>query len=72
VEAGWIQGENIGMKYLVQSLSRRTDRPVVDRTSYTEAFTFKLHWAPDVRSGGGVAGVDAPPDDARPSEEKPQ
>jgi Protein of unknown function (DUF3738). len=67
VESGWIQGENVSMEFFVQSLSRRTDRPVVDRTNYTEAFTFKLQWASDVSSGSGVTGVDGLPNDARPA-----
>jgi len=54
---GWIQGVNVSMKYFAEALSRYADRPVLDRTNYTEAFTFKLEWAPD----------DSQQDDTRPS-----
>jgi uncharacterized protein (TIGR03435 family) len=57
MDRGWIQGENISMKSFTEELSRHTDRPVLDKTNYTEAFNFKLEWAPD----------DANPDDVRPS-----
>ena len=56
VARGWLRGENITMDHLILSLSSRIDRPVVDRTNYTEAFTFNLEWAPD----------DAQADDIRP------
>jgi uncharacterized protein (TIGR03435 family) len=67
VERGWIRGENVSMEFFISSLSRRTDRPVLNRTNYTEAFTFSLQWADEGSSGRGAAGDDAQPDMARPS-----
>jgi uncharacterized protein (TIGR03435 family) len=67
IAPGWIQGADIRMDDFVLSLSRYTDRPVLDRTNYTEQFTFRLQWAAELTSGSSAAGVAAPPDDARPS-----
>lgn len=44
---GWIQGANVAMPALVSALSEVADRPVVDKTGFTEAFDFRLTWAPD-------------------------
>lgn len=67
VERGWIQGANINMDNFVLSLSRYTDRPVVDRTNYTQAFTFKLQWAAEESPGRAASVDDAQPDTSRPS-----
>lgn len=57
VVPGQLQGENVAMDQLAKVLSRYADRPVLNKTNYTEAFTFNLEWAPD----------DSQPDDVRPS-----
>lgn len=44
---GWIQGTNVAMALFIQALSRSMDRPVVDKTNFTEAFDFRLTWTPD-------------------------
>jgi uncharacterized protein (TIGR03435 family) len=67
VEPGWLQGADITMKSFISSLSRYTDRPVLDGTNYTQKFTFKLQWAEEERPGRGASGDDAQPDMARPS-----
>ena len=61
---GWIQGTNVAMPGLLQIFSQLkvVDRPVVDKTNFTEAFDFRLSWTPD--SG---AEPDAPSDGSCPS-----
>ncbi|HEY6344754.1 MAG TPA: TIGR03435 family protein [Bryobacteraceae bacterium] len=44
---GWIQGTNVAMPALVRALSELVDRPVVDRTNFTESFDFKLTFTPE-------------------------
>ncbi|HEY1760473.1 MAG TPA: TIGR03435 family protein [Bryobacteraceae bacterium] len=51
MDRGWIQGTNVTMPALVQVLSRSMDRPVVDKTNFTEAFQFRLTWTPDGDAG---------------------
>lgn len=45
---GWIQGNNVAMPVLVQSLSEFVDRPVIDKTNFTDAFDFRLTFTPDL------------------------
>lgn len=45
---GWIQGNNVAMPMLIQSLSEYVDRPVVDKTNFTDAFDFRLTFTPDL------------------------
>jgi uncharacterized protein (TIGR03435 family) len=47
MDKGWIQGANVAMPAFIQVLSRSVDRPVVDKTSFAEAFDFRLTWTPD-------------------------
>jgi uncharacterized protein (TIGR03435 family) len=49
MDRGWIQGTNVAMPALLQMLStlKVVDRPVVDKTNFTEAFDFRLTWTPD-------------------------
>jgi uncharacterized protein (TIGR03435 family) len=47
MDRGWIQGTNVTMESLIRNLSQSMDRPVVDKTHFTEAFDFKLQWTPD-------------------------
>jgi uncharacterized protein (TIGR03435 family) len=47
MDKGWIQGTNIAMASFIQALSRSLDRPVVDKTNFTESFDFRLTWTPD-------------------------
>jgi hypothetical protein len=35
------------MRSLIEVLSRSLDRPLVDKTNFTDAFDFKLTWTPD-------------------------
>jgi uncharacterized protein (TIGR03435 family) len=44
---GWIQGTNVGMPAFIRVLSGLVDRPVVDKTNFTDAFDFRLTWTPD-------------------------
>jgi len=46
-DSGWIQGTNVTMASVVQELSRSMDRPIVDKSNFTEAFDFRLQWTPD-------------------------
>ncbi len=62
MDRGWIQGTNVSMPGLIQQLSRSLDRPVVDKTNFTDAFDFRLTWTPD--SG---AAPDTPSDGSCPS-----
>jgi uncharacterized protein (TIGR03435 family) len=48
MDRGWIQGTNVTMKSLIQVLSTSLDRPVVDKTNFTEAFDFRLTWTADL------------------------
>ncbi len=45
---GWMQGNNVAMPILIQSLSEYVDRPVVDKTNFTDAFDFRLTFTPDL------------------------
>jgi len=65
MDRGWIQGTNVTMRPLIQILSRSVDRPVVDRTNFTEAFDFKLQWTPD--PGASVERSTSPSDIGCPS-----
>jgi uncharacterized protein (TIGR03435 family) len=49
---GWIQGSNVAVPSLVQVLSGLVDRPVVDKTNFTEAFDFKLTFTSDGVTAG--------------------
>jgi uncharacterized protein (TIGR03435 family) len=63
-DRGWLQGQNVSMESFVKALSQFTDHPVVDRTSYSEAFTFKLQWMPEKSPDGRG---DPPADAVRPA-----
>ncbi|MCU1328697.1 MAG: peptidase BlaR1 [Bryobacterales bacterium] len=52
---GWIQGSNVSMETLVRTLSELVDRPVVDKTLFTDAFSFRLTFTPDLEPGQEVA-----------------
>ncbi len=55
---GWIQGNNVGMPSLVSVLSREmADRPVVDKTGFSDGFDFRLTWTPDADARRGLAAV---------------
>src|SRR5690349_441589 len=43
---GWIQGSNVAMHSLVSALSELVERPVVDKTNFTDAFDFRLTLLP--------------------------
>jgi bla regulator protein blaR1 len=51
---GWIQGTNVAMPGLILALSQVMDRPVVDKTNFTDAFDFKLTWTPDSEPSSDV------------------
>jgi uncharacterized protein (TIGR03435 family) len=57
---GWIQGTRVPMASLVLALSQSMDRPVVDKTGFSDAFDFRLTWTPD-------SGADASTDGSCPS-----
>jgi uncharacterized protein (TIGR03435 family) len=44
---GWIQGSNVSMEAFIRNLSRSVDRPVIDKTAFTDGFDFRLTWTPD-------------------------
>jgi len=44
---GWIQGTNVAMPAFIRVLSGLVDRPVVDKTNFSDAFDFRLTWTPD-------------------------
>jgi uncharacterized protein (TIGR03435 family) len=52
VDLGWRRGKDVSMEDLVSALSGQTDRPILDRTNYTEKFTFELKWAARAQSSG--------------------
>ena len=62
IDRGWIQGNAVQMAILVQLLSANTDRPVIDKTGFTEPFDFRLTWTPDTG-----AAPDAPSDGLCPA-----
>jgi uncharacterized protein (TIGR03435 family) len=47
MDKGWIEGANVTMPNLAGVLSQYVDHPVVDKTGFTEPFTFRLTWTPD-------------------------
>lgn len=61
-DRGWIQGHAVSMETLLQVLTRSTDRPVIDKTGFTEPFDFRLTWTPDTG-----AAPDAPSDGSCPA-----
>jgi uncharacterized protein (TIGR03435 family) len=61
---GWIQGNNVVLPSLISALSEVTDRPVVDKTGFSDAFDFRLTWTPDTGTGADAA---APTDGSCPS-----
>jgi uncharacterized protein (TIGR03435 family) len=58
--AGWIQGYAVQMESLLQVLTRNTDRPVIDKTGFTQPFDFRLTWTPE-------SATDAPADGTCPA-----
>jgi uncharacterized protein (TIGR03435 family) len=55
--------EKASMKEIVDSLSLKVDRPVIDKTGLTGAFNGELHWTPDdVQPSPPGAGDSALPD----------
>jgi uncharacterized protein (TIGR03435 family) len=44
---GYISGQNASMPELIDSLSRRVDRPVVDKTGLKGVYNFTLQWSPE-------------------------
>jgi bla regulator protein BlaR1 len=61
---GWIQGTNVAMPALIQALSELVNRPVVDKTGFTDAFDFKLTFTSDSGSNTSSDGT-CPPGFAR-------
>jgi len=47
IDSGWIQGTNTTLASLMQALSPYLDRPLVDKSDFTQAFDFRLQWTPD-------------------------
>jgi len=68
VVEGWIQGANVAMPALVQALSELVDRPIVDKTGFTDAFDFKLTFTPE--SGTAASDGTCPPSFARFREQR--
>jgi uncharacterized protein (TIGR03435 family) len=62
---GELNGEGVGMDFMVQVLSNQVRRPVVDKTGLPGKYDIHLTWTPDGPSGflGGElpAGVEPPP-----------
>jgi uncharacterized protein (TIGR03435 family) len=58
---GWIQGNNVAMPALVLALSQLVDRPVVDKTNFTDAFDFRLTWTPDAGASAEFSAPTADP-----------
>jgi len=44
---GWIEGTNVSLAHFVDLLSGRADRPVIDKTGFSDPIDFNLRWAPD-------------------------
>ena len=60
---GYMTLKKASLKEIVDSLSRRVDRPVVDNTGLTGGFNGELHWTPDdEQSSPGGPGDSALPD----------
>jgi uncharacterized protein (TIGR03435 family) len=66
VDYSRIRGENVSMKHFITTLSRSVDRPILDKTNYTEPFTFNLQWTVERSSGAAGLGDAAQPDLTRP------
>src|SRR6185437_4980774 len=48
------------MPSFMQTLARSVDRPIIDKTEYTESFDYRLTWTPDgpaAQAGDGAAGT---------------
>jgi uncharacterized protein (TIGR03435 family) len=59
ITEGWMQGRNATMQSFIQTLSQSVDRPILDKTEYTNSFDYRLTWTPDgpaADAGGGAAG----------------
>jgi uncharacterized protein (TIGR03435 family) len=50
-----LTGQHATVAQLIQSLSRDMDRPVVDHTSLTGTYDFKLGWTPDAADPTGIS-----------------
>lgn len=61
---GWLQGTAVPMASLVLALSQSMDRPVVDKTGFSDPFDFRLTWTPETGTG---ADAGAPTDGSCPS-----
>lgn len=59
--------EKASMKEIVDSLSMKVDRPVVDKTGLTGAFNGELHWAPDDVQSSPAGVSDSAGSDTGPS-----
>jgi uncharacterized protein (TIGR03435 family) len=58
IARGWLEGHT-SMPSFVQMLSRSVDRPIIDKTGYTNDFDYRLTWTPDgvtPEAGDGGAG----------------
>lgn len=59
--------EKASMKEIVDSLSLKVDRPVVDKTGLSGAFNGELHWTPDDVQPAPAGGGDSAVSDTGPS-----
>lgn len=54
--SGHIVGEKASLGGLAEALSRRVERPVLDKTGLSGAFNFTLQWTPESASESGADG----------------
>jgi uncharacterized protein (TIGR03435 family) len=47
ISPGVKQGRKVAMNDFIRVLAGEVDRPILDKTNYTEPFDFRLEWAPD-------------------------
>jgi len=71
-DRGDLTAQRVTMEMLANILTRRVQRPVLDKTGLKGTYDFKLEWSPDVGSSGtgkeGLTGPTAKPEESATSE----
>jgi bla regulator protein blaR1 len=61
---GYLAGTQVGMSFVVQTLSQIMGRPIEDRTGLKGKYDFELKWTPDQGSANSASGGALPPSQA--------
>lgn len=64
---GHLDGTDVPMGDFVRTVQRWLDRPVLDKTGYTDAFSVTLSWAPGPENAHNALPYTPNPDETRPS-----